>query len=65
MDISLVIRHRLDEPGLDQRDLASAAQVTESYISQLLARKNRPLQEQSERISAAQHSPLAESRCER
>jgi transcriptional regulator with XRE-family HTH domain len=28
--------------GLDQKDLAAAAQVTESYISQLLARKKAP-----------------------
>lgn len=42
MDVSLVIRHRLKELGLDQRDLAAAAQVTESYISQLLARKKAP-----------------------
>ena len=42
MDISLVIRHRLTELGLEQRDLAAAAQVTESYISQLLARKKVP-----------------------
>jgi len=42
MDISLVIRHRLDELGLEQRDLASATQVTESYISQLLTRKKAP-----------------------
>ncbi len=42
MDISLVIKHRLEELGLDQRDLASAAQVTESYISQLLTRKKAP-----------------------
>lgn len=42
MDISLVMRHRLDELGLEQRDLASAAQVTESYISQLLTRKKMP-----------------------
>ncbi|HTF69871.1 MAG TPA: helix-turn-helix transcriptional regulator [Edaphobacter sp.] len=34
-----MIRQRLKELGLDQRDLAAAAQVTESYISQLLARK--------------------------
>jgi transcriptional regulator with XRE-family HTH domain len=39
VDVSLVIKHRLEELGLDQRDLASAAQVTESYISQLLTRK--------------------------
>jgi transcriptional regulator with XRE-family HTH domain len=37
-----VIRHRLKELGLEQRDLAAAAQVTESYISQLLARKKSP-----------------------
>jgi transcriptional regulator with XRE-family HTH domain len=42
MDISLVIRQRLDEFGLDQRDLAQAAQVTESYISQLLTRRKAP-----------------------
>src|SRR5215472_2905851 len=42
MDISLVIKHRLEELGLDQRDLASAAQVTESYISQLLTGKKAP-----------------------
>ena len=42
MDVSLVIRHRLTELGLEQRDLAAAAQVTESYISQLLARKKIP-----------------------
>lgn len=42
MDIALVIRHRLQELGLDQRDLAAAAEVTESYISQLLAGKKTP-----------------------
>lgn len=42
MDVPLVIKHRLEELGLDQRDLASAAQVTESYISQLLTRKKAP-----------------------
>lgn len=42
MDVSLLIRHRLSELGLDQKDLAAAAQVTESYISQLLARKKAP-----------------------
>lgn len=42
MDIALVIRHRLRELGLDQRDLAAAADVTESYISQLLAGKKTP-----------------------
>ncbi len=42
MDVSLVIKHRLEELGFEQRDLASAAQVTESYISQLLTRKKAP-----------------------
>jgi transcriptional regulator with XRE-family HTH domain len=42
MDVSLLIRQRLEELGLDQKDLAAAAQVTESYISQLLARKKAP-----------------------
>jgi hypothetical protein len=42
MDVSLVIRHRLNELGLEQRDLATAAKVTEGYISQLLTRKKAP-----------------------
>jgi transcriptional regulator with XRE-family HTH domain len=42
MDIALVIKHRLKELDLDQKDLAEAAEVTESYISQLLARKKAP-----------------------
>ena len=42
MDVPLVISHRLKELGLEQKDLAAAAEVTESYISQLLARKKAP-----------------------
>src|SRR4029434_2799620 len=42
MDVCLVIKERLKEWGLEQRDLAAAAQVTESYISQLLTRKKLP-----------------------
>ncbi len=42
MDVSLVIRQRLEEFGLEQRELARAAQVTESYISQLLTRRRAP-----------------------
>lgn len=42
MDISLVIRRRLKQLGLGQKDLARAAQVTESYISQLLRGKKAP-----------------------
>ena len=42
MDVSFVIRQRLETFGLGQRELARAAQVTESYISQLLTRKKAP-----------------------
>jgi len=42
VDVSLLIRQRLVELRLDQKDLATAAQVTESYISQLLTRKKMP-----------------------
>ena len=42
MDVSLVIKRRLAELGLDQRDLAAAVQVTDSYVSQLLTRKKAP-----------------------
>ncbi|HEY7192629.1 MAG TPA: helix-turn-helix transcriptional regulator [Gemmatimonadales bacterium] len=42
MDVALVIRQRLDELQLDQRDLARAANVTESYVSQILTRKKAP-----------------------
>src|ERR1700736_794114 len=42
MDVRLAIKQRLEELGLEQRDLAAAAEVTESYISQLLTRKKLP-----------------------
>jgi transcriptional regulator with XRE-family HTH domain len=42
VDVCLVIKRRLHELGLEQKDLATAAEVTESYISQLLARKKMP-----------------------
>lgn len=42
MDVPLVIKQRLDELGLEQRGLAAAAEVTESYVSQLLTRKKMP-----------------------
>ena len=42
MDFPLMIRQRLRDLGVEQRDLATAAQVTESYISQLLTRKKAP-----------------------
>lgn len=42
MDVSLLIRQRLQQLGLEQKDLAVAAEVTESYVSQLLTRKKAP-----------------------
>src|SRR2546427_7702222 len=42
MDVCLVIRERLARLGLEQKDLAAAAEVTDSYVSQLLARKKLP-----------------------
>jgi transcriptional regulator with XRE-family HTH domain len=42
VNVSLVIKQRLEELGLEQRELAAAAKVTESYISQLLTGKKLP-----------------------
>jgi transcriptional regulator with XRE-family HTH domain len=42
MDIDLVIKKRLQELGLEQKALAAAAEVTNSYISQLMNRKKLP-----------------------
>lgn len=42
MDVCQVIKQRLTELGLEQRELAAASAVTESYISQLLTRKKMP-----------------------
>jgi hypothetical protein len=42
VDVAFVVRQRLVELGREQRDLARAADVTESYISQLLTRKKAP-----------------------
>ena len=42
MDVALVLRQRLKELEFEQRDLARAAQVTQSYISQLLTGKKAP-----------------------
>src|SRR5687768_4049252 len=39
MDVCLLIKSRLEELELEQKDLAAAAEVTESYVSQLLTRK--------------------------
>jgi len=42
VDFLLFVRHRLKQLGIGQRDLAVAAQVTESYVSQLLSGKKGP-----------------------
>src|SRR5467141_2704715 len=42
VDVCLIIKERLEELGYEQKDLAAAAQVTESYVSQLLTRKKLP-----------------------
>jgi len=42
MDVCLIIKERLEQLRLGQKDLATAAEVTESYISQLLTRKKLP-----------------------
>jgi transcriptional regulator with XRE-family HTH domain len=42
VDVPVLIRKRLKELNLEQRDLAAAAEVTESYISQLLSGKRLP-----------------------
>src|SRR5438094_7429455 len=42
MDIASVLRQRLHALGIGHRELAVAADVTESYILQLLANKKTP-----------------------
>lgn len=42
MNVGLLIKRRLEELKLEQKDLATAAGVTDSYISQLVARKKLP-----------------------
>ena len=42
MDVCLVIKERLAELGFEQKDLAAAAEVTDSYVSQLLTRRKSP-----------------------
>jgi len=42
VNVALVIRQRLEQLEIEQRDLATAAQVTESYISQLLTGRKAP-----------------------
>jgi len=42
LDVCSFIKQRTKELGLEQKELAAAAEVTESYISQLLNRKKLP-----------------------
>jgi transcriptional regulator with XRE-family HTH domain len=42
VNFGLMIKQRLEELGFEQKDLSNAAGVTDSYISQLLARKKLP-----------------------
>jgi transcriptional regulator with XRE-family HTH domain len=42
LNFSALVRSRLTTLGYGQKDLAKAAQVTDSYISQLLTRKKAP-----------------------
>lgn len=42
MDVRLLIKQRLEDLGLEQRDLAAVAGTTDSYISQLLTGKKLP-----------------------
>jgi transcriptional regulator with XRE-family HTH domain len=42
VDVCSVIKQRLEQLGFEQKDLAAATEVTESYISQLLTQKKLP-----------------------
>lgn len=42
MDVADLIKRRLNDLGFGQKELAAAAEVTESYVSQLLGRKKLP-----------------------
>ena len=66
MDVPFVIRRRLSELGLEQKELAHAARVTESYVSQLLTRKRLPpdpdrsdIYEPMEKLLKLPHGELA------
>jgi transcriptional regulator with XRE-family HTH domain len=52
VDFAMFVRRRLKKLGLEQRDLANAAQVTESYISQLLTGKKAPPSQHREPLYA-------------
>ncbi|OGQ24415.1 MAG: transcriptional regulator [Deltaproteobacteria bacterium RIFCSPHIGHO2_02_FULL_60_17] len=64
MEIKELVKHRLEQLGREQRELAAAAEVTESYISQLLTgRKSLPAPNRSdiyEKIEAFLKLPTGE-----
>ncbi len=64
MDFALFVRRRLKKLGLEQRNLAVAAHVTESYISQLLTGKKSPPSRQREDLYARMETFLRLSKGE-
>jgi transcriptional regulator with XRE-family HTH domain len=64
VDFALFVRRRLKKLGLEQRDLAIAAHVTESYISQLLTGKKAPPARQREDLYARMETFLKLSKGE-
>ena len=64
MDFALFVRRRLKKLGLEQRDLAIAVQVTQSYVSQLLTGKKAPPTRQREDLYARMETFLKLSKGE-
>jgi len=56
VDVCLVIKRRLEELGLEQKDLASASEVTESYRLSKLAELQR--REELKRDLAGPPAPM-------
>jgi transcriptional regulator with XRE-family HTH domain len=64
VDFALFVRRRLKKLGLEQRDLAIAGHVTQSYISQLLTGKKAPPTRQREDLYARMETFLKLSKGE-
>jgi transcriptional regulator with XRE-family HTH domain len=64
VDFALFVRRRLKKLGLEQRDLAVAVDVTQSYISQLLTGKKAPPSRQREDLYARMETFLKLSKGE-
>jgi len=58
VDFAMFVRRRLKKLGIEQRDLAIAVDVTESYISQLLTGKKAPPTRQREDLYARMETCL-------